>query len=99
MFIRETELVLLDQWASKIEKWITSGDFAKETKERVKTSLVHKNEHETESRLEEDGDLNTHVVLEKKGLVWRLIVNRVPLEDLEEVIIYSFTQRRKNEHL
>ena len=70
-----------------MDKWVTSGDFAKETKERVKTSLVHENEHVTELRWEEDGDLVTHVVLKKKGRAWRSIVNRVPLEDLKEVLI------------
>jgi hypothetical protein len=48
---------------------------------------VHENEHVTELRWEEEGDLITHVVLKKKGLAWRSIVNRVALEDLEEVII------------
>ena len=43
MFIRETELVSLDEWANKMEKWVTSGDFTQETRERVKTSLVHEN--------------------------------------------------------
>ena len=70
-----------------MDKWVTSSDFAKETKERVKTSLVHENEYVTELPWEEDGDLITHVVLKKKGLTWHSISNRVPLEDLEEVII------------
>ena len=70
-----------------MDKWVTSGDFAKETKERVKTPLVHENEHVTELRWVEDCDLVTHVVLKKKGLAWRSIVNRVPLEDLEEVFV------------
>ena len=87
MFIRETELVTLDDWADRMEKWVFSGNFGKDTKERRKTSLVHENEHVTELRGEEDGDLINHVILKKKGLAWRSIVNRVPLEDLEEVII------------
>ena len=70
-----------------MDKWVTSGDFVKETKERVKTSLVHENEYVTGLRWEEDGDLITHVVLKKKGLAWRSIVKRVPLEDLKEVFI------------
>jgi len=87
MFIRETELVTLDEWTDRMEKWVFSGNFSKDTKERRKTSLVHENEHVTELRWEEEGDLITHVILKKKGLAWRSIVNRVPLEDLEEVII------------
>jgi len=35
MFIRETELVTLDDWADKMEKWVVSGDFLKATKEVV----------------------------------------------------------------
>ena len=87
MFIRETKLVTLDDWTDRMEKWVFSGNFGKDTKERRKTSLVPENEHVTELRWEEDGDLITHVILKKKGLAWRSIVNRVPLEDLEEVII------------
>ena len=86
IFIRETELVKLDDWADKMEKWVVSGDFLKDTKDRRKTSLVHENEHVSELRSEEDGDLITLVVLKKKSLAWRSIVNRVPLEDLEEVL-------------
>ena len=87
MFIRETELVRLDDWADKMEKRVVSGEFLKDTKDRRKTSLVRENEHLSELRLEEGGDRITLVVLKKKGLAWRSIVNRVPLEDLEEVII------------
>jgi len=57
------------------------------SKDRRKTSLVHENEHVSELRWEEDGELITLVVLKKKGLAWRSIVNRVPLEDLEHVLI------------
>ncbi len=69
MFIRETELVRLDDWADKMEKRVVSGDFLKDTKDRRKTWLVRKNEHLSELRLEEGGDLITLVVLKKKGLV------------------------------
>ena len=47
---------------------------------------MHENEHVSELRSEEDGDLITLVVFKKKSLAWRSIVNRVPLEDLEEVL-------------
>ena len=86
MFIRETELVTLDDWADKMEKWVVSGDVLKDTKDQRKTSLVHENEHLSELWLEEGGDLIT-LGLKKKGLTWRSIINRVPLEDLEEAII------------
>ena len=69
MFICETELVILGDWADKMEKRIVSGDFLKYTKDRGKTSLVRENEHLSELRLEEGGDLITLVVLKKKGLV------------------------------
>jgi hypothetical protein len=69
MFIRETELVRLDDWADKMEKRVVSGEFLKDTKDRRKTSLVRENEHLSELRLEEGGDRITLVVLKKKGLV------------------------------
>ena len=69
MFIRETELVRLDDWADKMEKRVVSGEFLKDTKDRRNTSLVRENEHLSELRLEEGGDRITLVVLKKKGLV------------------------------
>ena len=62
MFIRETELVRLDDWADKMEKRVVSGEFLKDTKDRRKTSLVRENEHLSELRLEEGGDRLTLVV-------------------------------------
>ena len=53
MFIRETELVRLDDWADKVEKRVVSGVFLKHTKDQRKTSLVRENEHLSELRLEE----------------------------------------------
>ena len=35
MFIRETELVTLDDWADRMEKWVVSGNFGKDTKDRL----------------------------------------------------------------
>ena len=52
MFIRETELVTLDDWVDKMEKWVDSGDFLKNTEDRRKTSLVHENKHVSELRWE-----------------------------------------------
>ena len=68
MFIRETELVRLDDWADKMEKRVVSGEFLKDTKDRRKTSLVRENEHRSELRLEEGGDRITLVVLKRR--VW-----------------------------
>ena len=39
MFIRETELVTLDDWADKMEKWVVSGDFLKDTKKTEEKHL------------------------------------------------------------
>ena len=69
MFIRETELVRLDDWADKVEKRVVRGVFLKDTKDQRKTSLVRENEHLSELRLEEGDDRITLVVLKKKGLV------------------------------
>ena len=44
MFIRETELVRLDDWADKMEKRVVSGEFLKDTKDRRNTSLVREND-------------------------------------------------------
>lgn len=65
MFIRETELVRLDDWADKMEKRVVSGEFLKDTKDRRKTSLVRENEHLSELRLEEGGDRITLVFLKE----------------------------------
>ena len=62
MFICETELVRLDDWADKMEKRVVSGEFLKDTKDRRNTSLVRENEHLSELRLEEGGDRITLVV-------------------------------------
>jgi hypothetical protein len=51
-----------------MEKRVVSSDFLKDTKDRRKTSLVRENEHLSELRLEEDGDLITPVVLKRR--VW-----------------------------
>ena len=69
MFIRETELVKLDDWADKVEKRVVRGVFLKDTKDQRKTSLVRENEHLSELWLEEGDDRITLVVLKKKGLV------------------------------
>ena len=69
MFIRETELFRLDDWADKMEKRVVSCEFLKDTKDRRSTSLVSDNEHLSELRLEEGGDRITLVFLKKKGLV------------------------------
>ena len=69
MFIRETELFRLDDWADKMEKRVVSGEFLKDTKDRRSTSLVRDNEHLSELRLEGGGDRITLVFLKKKGLV------------------------------
>ncbi len=86
MFIRETELVQLDAYADNIEEWVLSGEYAKFTKARKRTALVHENHHLTEYRWEEGEKIVTHVVLKKKGLAWRSIVNRVPFEDFNEEV-------------
>ena len=89
MFIRETELVTLEDYADNIEEWVLSGEYANFTKDRRRTALVHENDHLTEYRWEEKNEIVTHVVLKKRGLAWRSIVNRVPIEDLEEDLISS----------
>ena len=84
MFIRETELVNLDDYANNIEEWVLSGEYAKFTENRRRTALVHENPFLTEYRWEEKDEIVTHIVLKKKGLAWRSIVNRVTFDDFEE---------------
>ena len=69
MFIRETELVRLDDWADKMDKLVVSGEFLKDPKDRRTTSLVRDTEHLSELRLEDGGVRFILVVLHMKGPV------------------------------
>jgi hypothetical protein len=84
MFIRQTELITLDEWITNMEEYAMSGAYAKNVKERRRTSLVHENRHVTEWRWEEDSELVTHVCMKKRGRAWRSIVYRETIEDFQD---------------
>ena len=76
MFIREFEMVTLEDHINNIDIFMTEQDRTKMMAERRRNSLIHENRFVTEVRWEEGGELVTNVFLKKEGLVWRSIVNR-----------------------
>ena len=76
MFIREFEMVTLEDHIKNIDVFMTEQDRTKMMAERRRTSLIHENRFVTEVRWEEGGEIVTNVFLKKEGLVWRSIVNR-----------------------
>ena len=76
MFIREFEMVTLEDHINNIDIFMTEQDRTKMMAERRRTSLIHENRFVTEVRWEEKGEIVTNVFLKKEGLVWRSIVNR-----------------------
>ena len=58
---------------------------------RRRTALVHENPFVTEYRWEEKDEIVTNIVLKKKGLAWRSIVNRVNFDDFEEDLAQQTT--------
>ena len=76
MFIREFEMVTLEDHINNIDIFMTEQDRTKMMAERRRTSLIHENRFVTEVRWEEGGEIVTNVFLKKEGLVWRSIVNR-----------------------
>jgi hypothetical protein len=69
MFIRETELITMDDWIANMEEFSSSGAYAKRVNRNRRTSLVHENRHVTEWRWEEGDELVTHVCMKKKGVL------------------------------
>ena len=85
MFIRETELINMDEWIANMKDFSLSGEYAKRRKKGSRTSLIHENRHVTEWRREDGDELVTHVCMKKKGLAWRSIVYRETMKDFEAV--------------
>ena len=79
LFIRETELVTLDDHMNNLDKFMSKPENAKELIERRRNALVQENHFVTEVRWKENGEIVTNVFLKKDGLGWRSIVNRVPI--------------------
>ena len=72
MFIREFEMVTLDDHIDTVDEFMRSGyDIHK------RWTLIHENDYVGEVRWEEGDEIVTHVTLLKDGLIWRGFVNRV----------------------
>ena len=72
MFIREFEMVTLDDHIDTVDEFMRSGyDIHK------RWTLIHENDYVGEVRWEEGDEIITHVTLLKGGLIWRGFVNRV----------------------
>ena len=78
LFIRETELVTLDDYIELMDKFMIEEDGARVTAVRMAQGLIHENEYVSEIRWEDGGEIVTNVFMKKDGLGWRSIVNRVP---------------------
>lgn len=78
MFIREAELLTLDEHVENMDSFVRNNDGFRLTLAR--TSLIHENEYVTESRWEDDGEIVTNITLVKNGKSRPSIVNRVAIE-------------------
>lgn len=79
LFIRETELLTLEDHVENIDCLVTSTNFAE--KQNKQAVLIHENEYVSEVRWRDGDEIVTAVVLLKNGKAWRQIANRVHVED------------------
>ena len=79
MFIRETELLTLEDHVENIDRLVTTTNFAE--KQNKQAVLIHENEYVSEVRWRDGDEIVTAVVLLKNGKAWRQIANRVHVED------------------
>ena len=84
LFIRETELLTLDQHVKVIDHLVTTTDFAEN--QLTKAVLIHENEYVSEVRWRDGEEIVTAVVLIKNGKAWRQIANRVRAQDSVAVL-------------
>ncbi|XXK36087.1 hypothetical protein ACMAY8_07675 [Rhodobacteraceae bacterium nBUS_22] len=74
MFIRETQLVDLDEQCEIINGLAQDPEF-----HPLRTAeLVHENHYALEFRWEDNGQVITNLTLKKDGLYWRTMVSRIP---------------------
>ena len=78
LFIRETELLTLDEHVENIARLVETSSFLDDTKSQI---LIHENEFVCEMRWFDRGETVTNVILLKNGKAWRSIVNRVPMKN------------------
>ena len=79
MFIRETELLTLDDQVDTIDRLVRENDYHKFFLKNAE--LIHENSYVSEGRWREGNEVITSVTLIKNGKAWRQIVNRVMLEE------------------
>ncbi len=77
LFIRETELLTLDEHVENITHLVETSNFLDDTKSQI---LIHENEFVCEMRWFDKGEIVTNVILLKNGRAWSSIVNRVPIK-------------------
>ena len=79
MFIRETELLTLDEHVENIDRLVREEDFGRNFNKTA--NIVHENDYVSEYSWRDGNENVTTVVLTKFGKAWRQIANRVPIED------------------
>ena len=79
MFIRETELLKLDDQVDTIDRLVRENDYHKFFSKNAE--LIHESNYVSESRWRESAEVITSVTLIKNGKAWRQIVNRVIPEE------------------
>ena len=90
MFIRETELLTLDEQVENIDRLIRENDFGKQF---VKiANLIHQNDYVSEVRWQEGNEIITSVTLIKNGKAWRQIANRVVPEKAAQLSEQQLTK-------
>ena len=90
MFIREFEMVTLDDHIDTVDEFMRSGyDIHKWW------TLIHENDYVGEVRWEEGDEIITHVTLLKGGLIWRGFVNRVKKPAAVQYNFRFYSQSKK----
>ena len=90
MFIREFEMVTLDDHIDTVDEFMRSGyDIHK------RWTLIHENDYVGEVRWEEGDEIITHVTLLKGGLIWRGFVNRVKKPAAVQYNLRFYSQSKK----
>ena len=84
LFIRETELLTLDEHVEVIDNAVMTSDFAEQQNRNM--ILIHANEYVEEYRWRDNEDIVTVVFLLKNGKTWRQIANRVPAAESLSVL-------------
>ena len=75
MFIRETELLMLDDHITVIDELASKGEMDWHTK----ATLSHEDEYLMAARWEQEGEIIMNVHVKKDGLSWRALVSRTPI--------------------